>query len=398
MREIEIELIDYYEILERIGSLMSEMKAKNPNPSPSKPNQTQKQAKNSVKQSQSQSQPQAAPKQKLISKTQFILDSPTKPQAQSTSSMATPTKQPANNPAPIQILSRQQKPAPTQPQQSPKPKQPVTSSPGKKFTPVLPQSPQIGKSPATTGVPVLAGTNEAAPKASVLPIPFDFQSPKPVRNALLAQLLPMNDPISMLAASNPPDHKFRRLAKVNKLREILNGEEVPRFNDNYELIGYLETKCVQAGLEIGYSQFEQPEDGVYYGELILESFRVATGEARKKKKCKYLVFKTAYSILTSKSELAVKTVTGGKRRADLRRIGAEVEFESELYLINSSIEVVSAASKQTTVVTKEEIGNMVSLNEMLRTMTLPKDVQPPGDQHEDDEDENRSQGSEKKSK
>lgn len=285
------------------------------------------------------------------------------------------------------------------------------------------------------GVPVISGGSDAAPKASVLPIPFDLQSPKPARNALLAQLLPKIDPISMLASGTAPimqqpppaprlvdDQKFNRLAKVNKLREMLRTEMCPQFTDNYDLILYMEQKCMLAGLELAYCQFEQAggTEESYYGELVLESFRLTSAQAKKRKKCKYAAFKNAYDILTSKSELAVKAIMGdAKRPANLvasSGSAAHINFDYELYRIDpidndsSMTTTTTATTTSTTAAPPLDLANMVNLNEMLRTLMLPKEnaTQQPTvvptastgqtDDNDDDDDENKSLGSEKERK
>lgn len=172
------------------------------------------------------------------------------------------------------------------------------------------------------------------------------------------------------------------------------------------------------------------------GELILESFRVTTNESKKRKKCKSGAFKHAYEILTSKSELAVKQVSAATRRNALLvpSVGKQqslpiVDFDYELYSLDGSgdashrrIESVSknlstslptttTTATTTNVISNQELSNMMSLDQMLKMMILPKEnktaaasmdvtveeKKTPNDA-DDDDDENRSQGSDKKSK
>lgn len=175
------------------------------------------------------------------------------------------------------------------------------------------------------------------------------------------------------------------------------------------------------------------------GELILESFRVTTNESKKRKKCKSGAFKHAYEILTSKSELAVKQVSAATRRNALLvpSVGKQqslpiVDFDYELYSLDGSgdashrrIESVSknlstslpttttTTATATNVISNQDLSNMMSIDQMLKMMILPKDnnkaaattsmdvtveeKKTPNDA-DDDDDENRSQGSDKKSK
>jgi hypothetical protein len=168
---------------------------------------------------------------------------------------------------------------------------------------------------------------------------------------------------------------------------------------------------------------------------------VTTNESKKRKKCKSGAYKHAYEILTSKSELAMKQVSAGNRRSALlvASVGKQqplpvVDFDYELYSLDGSgdsahrrIESVAknlstslpttttttTTATTTNVISNQELGNMMSLDQLLKMMILPKDnnktaatasmdvtVEEKKTQNDadDDDDENRSQGSDKKSK
>lgn len=168
----------------------------------------------------------------------------------------------------------------------------------------------IGKSPAaSSGVPVMTGSGEAAPNPALLPIPFGLQSSsspsmsgggKPaVRNALLAQFSSSSssspaNPLAILTAGVvggaaavsvplPPlvdDQNFRRLARVNKLRDVLRDEQPQlQVDDNFDWSAYIERKCASVSVNIAYNQFEYKAEStnsvynpdgcaLFYGILI----------------------------------------------------------------------------------------------------------------------------------
>lgn len=133
----------------------------------------------------------------------------------------------------------------------------------------------------------MAGSGEAAPNPALLPIPFGLQSSsspsmsgggKPaVRNALLAQFSSSSsssspaNPLAILTAGVaggaaavsvplPPlvdDQNFRRLARVNKLRDVLRDDRPQlHVDENFDWSAYIEQKCASVGVNIAYNQFE----------------------------------------------------------------------------------------------------------------------------------------------
>ena len=162
----------------------------------------------------------------------------------------------------------------------------------------------------------------------------------------------------------------------------------------------------------------------------MESFRVTTNESKKRKKCKSGAYKHAYEILTSKSELAVKQVSAATRRSALLvpSVGKQqslpiVDFDYELYSLDGSgdashrrIESVSknlstslptttTTATATNVISNQELSNMMSIDQMLKMMILPKENKTAAasmdvtvEEKKIPNDENRSQGSDKKSK
>lgn len=163
---------------------------------------------------------------------------------------------------------------------------------------------------------------------------------------------------------------------------------------------------------------------------------MTTNESKKRKKCKSGAFKHAYEILTSKSELAVKQVSAATRRNALLvpSVGKQqslpiVDFDYELYSLDgsgdashrriesvaknlsTSLPTTTTTATTTNVISNQELSNMMSIDQMLKMMILPKEnktaaasmdvtveeKKTPNDA-DDDDDENRSQGSDKKSK
>ena len=123
------------------------MREKNPPQQNHSKQKQEKQAKNSPKpqqQQQQQQQQQNQPKQKLISKTQFVLGSPLKstPQTNVNSNVA------ATVTNPIQILSRQQSQPQQIIQQSPKQSQPPQQQQQQQQQPSTPNSKKLNQTTA----------------------------------------------------------------------------------------------------------------------------------------------------------------------------------------------------------------------------------------------------------
>lgn len=157
----------------------------------------------------------------------------------------------------------------------------------------------------------MTGSGEAAPNPALLPIPFGLQSSsspsmsggKPaVRNALLAQFSSSSstsssspaNPFAILTAGvaggaaavsvpMPPlvdDQNFRRLARVNKLRDVLRDDQPQlHVDENFDWSAYIEQKCASVGVNIAYNQFEYKAEStnsvynpdgcaLYYGTSI----------------------------------------------------------------------------------------------------------------------------------
>jgi hypothetical protein len=433
--------------------------AQQPQPNLQKPhnNQHQQQQKqnpiqqNPKQQQQQQQQPQQqqqqatplANKQKLISKTQFLYQNTNQSPPVAAPNQIMPAS--PNNPIkPLHtILSRnqQQQSSNQSPQKSSNntllaslnSNNTSNANNPKKYVQSLTNNSINSKSASSVVPSVPLGTGELAPNASVLPIPFGLntnkppsQQPTPTRNALLAQLCG-KDHMSILAQSAPMvgmiDDNFVRLSRINKLREILRNE-TPNFDETNNIISYFEQKCETNNISHKYIQYEydakdDAKDTTYYGELILDSFRLASDSNKKRKKCKINVFKSALEILKSKSELAVKAVVGPKRDSSLIVSDGNkpsADFEYELYRTdsNQSEPVVHTMPKMNIPVVPE-IGNMISLNDLLKSMQLPKEVGVAchnatanesnveqevdnDDNDEDDEENNKHQMSDKKLK
>jgi hypothetical protein len=259
---------------------------------------------------------------------------------------------------------------------------------------------------------VPASTSEQAPSASVLPIPFGLAPASQSKNLLLNALNqpkissnPSQDLMSLLkvnkySSSTPVattyinDDKFSRLNRINKLRDILRTNLKPEHleSKDFDFVKYFEQVCDQNSIDLKYIQYlasennsttQQSDSNLYYGEILIESFRLVNESSKKKSKCRLNAFKNALSILISKSELAVKLAPAQKRGQNFQidrdqNLNQDFEFEYELYRIdsfennitnNQSIQSASAILSQNT--TKQ---NMVDLNALLKSMILPKET------------------------
>jgi hypothetical protein len=161
-----------------------------------------------------------------------------------------------------------------------------------------------------------------------------------------------------LSAENSEFDNFNKLNKINKLRNALRADKDAgkhRFDDNYNLIDYFKKACADNSVKLDYVQYSQPES--YYGELLLESFRLLCESNKKRKKCSYYAHKNALDLLCSSSELAVKVAPKLKRDASMKLDdengggqmafsdlfkaskkyeNSSVEFEYELHRVDSN--------------------------------------------------------------
>lgn len=374
-----------------------------------------------------------ANRQKLLSKTPYYENQP--------SNVKSPNQTP--NSKPIQILSRTKTNEKNLNEHYNQPQQQGAFSPqknsstplSKKYSSSPNTSNLLGKSASGVGSSltpsVPSGTTELAPAASQVPIPFGLSSasesampafkPDYGRNALLNQLAGTQapstkptDPFAILMgnltstcqqATTSGDDKFLKLNKINKLRDVLRNTNV-QFDDNFEVIDFFDDLCRRNGINLTYVQYEQKDvnNGGYYGELFVETFRLVMETNKKRKKCKYACYKSAVQILKSKSELAVKLSTGEKRDPTYTKSNPgqnqsnDVDFEYELYrtdsnsgmFVDSSNNVITnflnsqcqqpqpqpqqqqqQLNSQQPVVSNET--SLSSLNSMLKSLILPKD-------------------------
>ena len=175
-------------------------------------------------------------------------------------------------------------------------------------------------------------------------------------------LMPISD--APTNSQSIDDIKFKRLNKINKLREFLrkdfpkqrnkfnsynqkpavNGTSDSTSNEN-NLINYLRESCEKYGVRLNYVQYHQAEENTFFGELYLESFRFMSGWDKKRKRCCFFAHKKALNLLASPSELAVKhvtTTTGSagidekrkKLKMESKTSDMEIDDQYELYQID----------------------------------------------------------------
>jgi len=163
--------------------------------------------------------------------------------------------------------------------------------------------------------------------------------------------------IQGLAKKQPVDTQFQKLNKISKLREILRTDiqiisyiesrsgsfkSLNMQNNEQDVIEHFKKVCANNDIKLEYAQFLMPEG--YYGEIYLESFRLIKEQDKKRKRCCYFAYRNALLLLYGQSELAVRIAPNVKRDQNITldiREGSgngnqEVEFEYELYLVDSS--------------------------------------------------------------
>jgi hypothetical protein len=176
--------------------------------------------------------------------------------------------------------------------------------------------------------------------------------------------------------------KFSKLNKINKLRDLLRADGKANkhtfTNNNYDLIEYFKSVCDENGIKLNYVQYVMSENAGYYGEIFLESFRIICEKNKKRKKCMYFAYKNALELLCSSSELAVKVAPKQKRDANIRLSQesaadftsdsfsyennlsngtSDVDFEYELYRVDSNQGIVRTSSNRHIVNTVANIEN-----------------------------------------
>lgn len=201
--------------------------------------------------------------------------------------------------------------------------------------------------------------------------------------------------------------KFTKLSKINKLRDLLRTDQSQGkhdfcSNNSSDLIDYFKQTCENNNIKLNYIQYSRP-DGLYYGELFLESFRLVCEQNKKRKRSMYYAYKNGLDLLIGPTELAVKAAPRQRRDQNIRLDTDElldtdteltVDFEYELYQIDSnqgpgggsnnnnfifntlaSIEQESMSLPPMPVVSMmlpESQPNLHDLNMMLKSMILPK--------------------------
>lgn len=217
----------------------------------------------------------------------------------------------------------------------------------------------------------------------------------------------IHKPITSSSAASSEFDKFAKLSKISKLRDLLRADRIARKHqfsaNNYDLIDYLKGVCANNSIAVKYVQYVLPGNAGFYGEIFLEAFRIVCEENKKRKKCMYYAYKSALELLCSNSELAVKVASRPKRDATAQLdmdnesdfLNSDVEFEYELYRVDSdqgvvrsssNRNVVNAAESETTMSlppvlddlfrqnrpVAEQNASLHDLNMMLKSMILPK--------------------------
>jgi hypothetical protein len=238
--------------------------------------------------------------------------------------------------------------------------------------------------------------------------------------------------------------QMEHISKINKLRDIIKEEKAnEKLKNNFDLIEYLNNLCLRNGINIEYKQ--HTENDLYVGELYLQSFRLVSDKHKKRNKCIYYTYKNGFLILASDSPLVVRQVintkyvseTTGHVEYELYRIDSDVEMNAENESDNDKKIPLTSITNQNghhssqsgELVFKKSILNelfnpikpqanpliqsqvdqsIVDLNNMLKSMILPREslveakkLETSGDikestgnnNEDDDEDDERSSSS-----
>ena len=232
--------------------------------------------------------------------------------------------------------------------------------------------------------------------------------------------------------------QMEHINKINKLRDLIKEEKInEKLKNNFDLIEYMNNLCLRNDVNIEYKQ--HMDNDLYVGQLYLQSFRLVSDKHKKRNKCAYYTYKNAFLILASDSPLVVRQVTNpcaseptGHVEYELYRIDSDVEMSAEN--TNSSDKKIPLTSitnqnghqpsQSGELVFKKSIFNelfnpikpqtaslpdqsIADLNNMLKSMILPKEStneskkpevsgdikESSGNNNEDDEDDDEKSSS-----
>jgi len=275
---------------------------------------------------------------------------------------------------------------------------------------------------------------------------------EPSEKLLKINTLTISDPLSKLmnfhstlnengclaVNSSSGDSQFQKLAKINKLRNMLRTEPKIIIYVNslpsdtpIEIIEYFKEFCYKNNIKLDYVQYvstiSSDQEKPYLGELYIESFRLIKVQGVNKKLCSLFAHKKALLLLYDQSELAVHISSPCKRDSSLKlddMNNNEIEFDFELYLVNSdqnaTMSVLNESDErfvpdqnghnedEDTKNSEVMIDKNYQLNTMLRSLLLPtasvpteivnetENITNEDDDNEDDENDENLNSSNKK--
>lgn len=187
-----------------------------------------------------------------------------------------------------------------------------------------------------------------------------------------------------------------------KISNYVNNK--PSLESTKEIIDYFKEICLKNAINLEYVQYVSQDDKLYHGEIYLENFRLIKVQDTRRRRCGLYAQKKALLLLQGPNELAVRIAPAAKRDSNLKLDSQnEIEFEYELYLVNSNNSIESANDlkfddddyddlNEFDEVEEDEslannTGNIFHLNTMLKSLLLPNVKEETANADDDDEED-----------
>lgn len=148
---------------------------------------------------------------------------------------------------------------------------------------------------------------------------------------------------------------------------------------NQDPCGFLNTMCQEKNVSCEYIQFvTKSHDRTFYGEIVLETFRLCAEANPDAAVCKLNTHRRALDVLIGKSELAVRQAPSVPRSPNLwldTTVSKPMQIDYELYKIDDTdpIPPPTIADNLNGHADGKMPNNISDLNALLKSMILPKE-------------------------
>ena len=169
------------------------------------------------------------------------------------------------------------------------------------------------------------------------------QPPPPSQNHPFSILMGLNQDQSLLNKQDSQFQKLNRISKLREI--LKSDQFVQSFvnneikNKEFDIVEHFKSLCKSNDIKLNYSQYALPDGQGYQGEIYLEGFMLIKEQDKKRKRCSHFAHRKAIYLLNGQSEMAVR-IAQHKRDLTLKldeeeTSNGEIEFEFELHLVDS---------------------------------------------------------------